>query len=699
LEIAERARQHGGLKVGDRLGRFELLRELGKGAHGAVYEARDVLLNEHVAIKALQPWLSGDVTLRERFKRELVLTRRVIHPGVCRLYDLHEEDGILFISMQLVEGRSLSQVLRAGLPTHDRVISILRGMCGALAAAHAEGVIHRDLKPANVMVGDYDKIIILDFGIATATGVGQLTRPGEAMGSVPYVPPEVWEGGAATALGDQYALGITAFVCLTKELPYTGKTPLEVLDAVRATTATISSRVADVDPALEAIVLRAMAKHPEDRFPGVRELDMALAALANPERVRPPQTAPVAVVLPEVPLQTGPRMVLSPSMEAQLAPSSSMSGAASAAGDPDQTSVGDDDDGGAAADAAHADEAAPANDDDDDDDETFDAPTGADMSPLTVASSAFVLADSGPDATVEGPLPGAGGPAADTVVEADSVETGDPSDSAAAFFDASSGTQLVVRKLVPPTVEDSPPPQGRPPWLLPIAAALSAAAIVLTVTVVRAPGATDVVDAGPAADVAAVAIEKNEPSPTEALPPPPADASPPEPDEPPAPEPSAPSPEPTELTLDDLMAPAPEPPPTPSTSSTPKKRALSTAAVDAVALAALKKGLVRGDVPALDSALVRARRAAKAGDEGGLDKAVAAARAAADGAVIDKAFVSEKLARFNAAFDKKEPTERAALAPMAKEVMKLMSTGAWPEANTRLNEALKATKTTKKGAR
>jgi serine/threonine-protein kinase len=179
------------MKVGDRLGRFELLRELGRGSHGVVFEATDVLLGERVAIKALQPWLAGDVTLRERFKRELVLTRRVSHPGVARLHDLHEENGILFISMQYVEGKSLSQILRAGLPSEERVIHILRGVCGALAAAHAEGVIHRDLKPANIMVTDVDKVIVLDFGIATATGVGQLTRPGEAMGSVPYVPPKI----------------------------------------------------------------------------------------------------------------------------------------------------------------------------------------------------------------------------------------------------------------------------------------------------------------------------------------------------------------------------------------------------------------------------------------------------------------------------------------------------------------------------
>jgi serine/threonine protein kinase len=131
------------LKIGDRLGRFELKTELGRGSHGVVFEAIDVLLNERVAIKCLHPWLSGDVTLRERFKRELVLTRRVSHPGVCRLHDLHEEDEVLFISMQHIDGKSLSQILRAALPTPDRVIQILRGVCSALSAAHARHAVER----------------------------------------------------------------------------------------------------------------------------------------------------------------------------------------------------------------------------------------------------------------------------------------------------------------------------------------------------------------------------------------------------------------------------------------------------------------------------------------------------------------------------------------------------------------------------
>ncbi len=705
------------MKVGDRLGRFELQRELGRGSHGVVFEATDVLLGERVAIKALQPWLAGDVTLRERFKRELVLTRRVSHPGVARLHDLHEENGILFISMQYVEGKSLSQILRAGLPSEERVIHILRGVCGALAAAHAEGVIHRDLKPANIMVTDQDKVIVLDFGIATATGVGQLTRPGEAMGSVPYVPPEVWEGGAATAMGDQYALGVTGFVCMTRELPYSGKTPLEVLDAIRSTSATIRARVADVDPELEAVILKAMARKVEDRHPTVADFDEALRLLAERRgfATKPPTGSSAleppsgAVAVPPLQTPTPIPVSLPPLQPPEPSEPPEGGGPPAVQPTPEPASI---DEGSAVGVAAMEHEANPApaghNSDDHaaaaaafDDAASFNAAASSNAAAVAAvfhAAVAAVDAAAGLKApTVQSPTTAiTGEDLADaedplTVASAAVVLTAEPTIPATGF-DAESAerTALVDRKRVAaaiaadeaaktvavpaslaaimPAEDDEPivpPSRGFLPMVI---AGLAGVAVILVIIILARSSADDVARPAPPATPVAV---------------PPVEASPPPPAEPPPPPSTDTSPPTGELTLDDLEA--PPPPPDPAVSIPAR---LSTAALDAVVAAASKKGIRTGDVATLDAAVVRGRSAARAGDKDGLESATKAARIAADGTTIDKAFVSDKLARFNKAFDGvKNSDVKAKVQPIAREVLRHLSKGEWVEANQKLNIA------------
>jgi len=202
------------IRVGDNLGRFHLDRELGRGSNGVVFEATDTLLRERVAIKLLHPWLSGNPEMRERFKRELVLTRRVNHEGICRLHDIHEDGDTFFITMQYIEGRTLSVVVRDdGILSPRRAVRVLRRLCIGLSAAHHAGVIHRDLKPGNIAVRSDDGVTILDFGIATAADVGHLTRPGQTVGSLRFIPPEVWEGKSGAAHRDNYAIGVRANAC------------------------------------------------------------------------------------------------------------------------------------------------------------------------------------------------------------------------------------------------------------------------------------------------------------------------------------------------------------------------------------------------------------------------------------------------------------------------------------------------------
>ena len=720
----------GVLKAGDRLGRFELRAELGRGSHGAVFEAVDVLLGEKVAVKALQPWLAGDPTLRERFKRELVLTRRVSHPGVARLHDLHEEDGVLFISMQFIEGRSLSQAIRAGIGSEDRVIRVLRGVCSALAAAHAEGVIHRDLKPANIMLADAgdrgERVVVLDFGIATATGVGQLTRPGEAMGSVPYVPPEVWAGQSATPKGDQYSLAITAFVCLTKELPYTGRTPLEVLDAIKAKSPTIRERNADVDLELEAVILKAMAKDPEQRFANVADFELALRRVAERRASGgPPPTTPEAaralvspqVAPPPVDLApratTGPDLVLTSSLEAELAGPS----AARVASRSMRRSPGTDSGSAPASPAPTpwAPDVAPPH---------VDAPTGGHSEPLTVESAAIMLMpETQETGEVKTPFswskaPALGGdaaaapadvsaPAAPPSASPDdaagpgkaegfepapttspvnrSRDTLEASEDPPSFIEA---TVLVPRRRVhddeatvaAPAPEELPPTRSKTP----IAAitVLAGVVIVLAIVALRQPTEPAVALAPPAPPVD-LPTDPTDPAATD----PPGD--PPPADPPPADPPA--DPQPVDPPADPPPDPAADPAVDPATPDEPERDSTRsrrfTAALDAVAQAATKRGLRNGDVPALDTALASGRRAAKAGDKGGVENATKTAKAALDGATVDKAFVSAKLARFNKAFDTvNDQKAKDALRPIAKDVMVRISKGAWVDANQRLND-------------
>ncbi len=662
------------IKVGERLGRFELLRELGRGSHGVVFEARDTLLNELIAIKTLNPWLSGDPTLRERFKRELILTRRVSHPGVCRLHDLHEEDGTLFISMQLVDGRSLSQLLRDDAPSLRRVIQLLRGVCGALAAAHEQGVVHRDLKPANVMVDAKDHVMVLDFGIATAAGVGQLTRPGQALGSVPFIPPEVWEGQPASQLGDQYAVGIIGFAAATGTLPYRGVNPLEVADAIKGAQPTLRERWADVDPAFERVILRCMARKPEDRFADIKAVDEALAQLDPASSSLPPGGA-----LPQ------PATVQSDPEEAASSPEALQN-----AVNPNLTVE--------------------------------------DMEPITMHTGIIDVTPSRPamQSAAERPQP----EMTVRVLRPDFLTDMGPRLERQAATAAGEVTSPVPVSPASSFADDLGEPT-LPPNHTPLYAAAVAAVVLLVIVIAVVAGSGDdappnpdqiaavggdavvptdaplMTDAGAGVgelavvpDVAVVVADAGEiPDFVDAGAVP--DSAPPDT----APDLVAGSAdagiaEPV-ADLDSLDAPPPTtvrtPKTTPTTPTTPTTKPSkpttaskpSEAPAIAVALAARARGIRPGDVPALDQALQRARRAA---DKSGVEKGAAQARAVLDGVVVDKAFVGKKLARFNTAFDAAPPPVQARVKPMSKEVVVRFAKGDWATANARLNDAFDAMK-------
>lgn len=286
LSVAARPAQHGAVDPGEgtQLGRFVLDRKLGRGAAGTVFLARDTLLGSTLALKVLHRDLFGDREVRERFRRELVLARRVTHPGVCRIHDLHEEQGTTFLTLEYVPGDTLAALIHAhGKLDAERTLHVLRELAPPLAAAHAAGVIHRDLKPGNIMVRDDGTVSILDFGMATAGDLQRITQAGRTVGSLRFIAPEVWEGKAATTASDLYAVGVTLYACLSGRLPYDAQTPAAMFDALKKPPPSLCE-IAEAHPAVEAVVKRAMARDPKKRYGSIEALVVAFAQAVREAR-------------------------------------------------------------------------------------------------------------------------------------------------------------------------------------------------------------------------------------------------------------------------------------------------------------------------------------------------------------------------------------------------------------------------------
>ena len=264
--------------------RYQLLGLLGSGGMGTVYRARDLELGEVVALKVLSRALVDEPEALERFRREVRLARRVTHRGVARCFDIGEHEGEKFLTMELVEGESLATHLtRANLLTPPRAVAIARDICDALSAAHAAGVVHRDLKPANVIMATDGRVVLTDFGIARALDGG----PGRTTGAAPvgtpaYMAPEQVEARPdIDARADVYALGVVLFEMLTGRPPFDGGSIYQIA-AARLSSAPPdpSQRNPSVSPGLSAIVLRCLARMPDDRYSSASAVSASLAALS-----------------------------------------------------------------------------------------------------------------------------------------------------------------------------------------------------------------------------------------------------------------------------------------------------------------------------------------------------------------------------------------------------------------------------------
>jgi serine/threonine protein kinase len=255
----------------------------GRGGMGVVFQATQLALQRSVALKAIAPELAADEGYRERFQRESHLAASIDHANVIPVYEAGELDGTLYLIMRWVEGTDLRTLLTAsGRVSPGRAIKLLRPVASALAAAHRRGLVHRDVKPANVLVArgdeeDDDHVYLTDFGIARRTDGESVTRTGVFVGTVDYTAPERFEGGKGDAASDIYSFGCVLFEVLTGHLPYERPTAISKIYAHLADPIpSARAEVQEVPAQLDAIIARAMAKRPEDRFGSAGELTTAL---------------------------------------------------------------------------------------------------------------------------------------------------------------------------------------------------------------------------------------------------------------------------------------------------------------------------------------------------------------------------------------------------------------------------------------
>ncbi len=267
--------------------RYRIQRLLGRGGMGAVYLADDEVLGELVALKVISSaFASDEQAMIARFRREAASARKVSSPAVIRIHDLGEaRPGLLYLSMEYFAGRTLSEVIsqRGVVPMKD-VQDILGQITTGLEAAHAAGVVHRDLKPSNVLVGERGAVKIIDFGLATMGMAEGLTATGAILGTPHYMAPEQIRGKAIDARTDIYALGALSYHLLCGRPPYSGDNAIAIGFAHLSEVPTPPSQLRkDIPPSLDAAVLAALAKNPDDRPASARAfLEMAFAAKPKP---------------------------------------------------------------------------------------------------------------------------------------------------------------------------------------------------------------------------------------------------------------------------------------------------------------------------------------------------------------------------------------------------------------------------------
>jgi len=273
--------------------RYEFIEELGIGGMGRVYKVFDKKINEDVAIKILKPEIAEDEKTIERFGNELKFTRKIVHKNVCRMYDLNEEKGTQYITMEYVPGEDLkSTIVRVGQLSVGKAVSVAKQVCEGLIEAHKLGVVHRDLKPQNIMIDKEGNVRIMDFGIARSLKAKGITAAGMMIGTPEYMSPEQAEIKETDQRSDIYSLGVILYEMVTGRLPFEGESPLSIAMKHKSEKPSDPRRLsAQISPELSRVILRCMEKDKEKRYQRAEELyselDNLEKGLPTRERVVP----------------------------------------------------------------------------------------------------------------------------------------------------------------------------------------------------------------------------------------------------------------------------------------------------------------------------------------------------------------------------------------------------------------------------
>ena len=301
--------------------RYVIKRKLGSGGMADVYLAEDQELGRRVALKLLDDRHASDEQFVERFRREAQSAAGLNHPNIVSIFDRGRAEGTYYIAMEYLDGRTLKELLVRNGPTPIPIaIDYARQILGALAFAHRNGIVHRDIKPHNIVVGGDGRLKVTDFGIARS-GASQMTEVGSIVGTAQYLSPEQARGAPVDPRSDLYSLGVVLYEMLTGAVPFTGDTPVEIaMKHLSQVPKPPSELRPDIPHDLDAVVMRALAKDPDQRYGSAEEMDADLARVARGVSVSRETEDAMTQVLSGAGIAAAPTMVTRPRGVAPPAP-------------------------------------------------------------------------------------------------------------------------------------------------------------------------------------------------------------------------------------------------------------------------------------------------------------------------------------------------------------------------------------------
>jgi len=259
--------------TGKSLGEYEIVERIGRGATSSIYKAFQPKLNRHVAIKVLSPFFTDERSFRERFVREAKAIAQLDHPNILPVYDFDQRDGLVYLVMRYVETGSLTEHTGKPLPM-DFTLKILEQVGSALTYAHSRGIVHRDVKPGNILLGQGNWVLLTDFGLVKILKEpSSLTKPGAGVGTPDYMSPEQVRGDPVDQRADIYALGAMLYEMTTGRVPYIAESGMGVaLKHINASLSPPREHYPDLSRDVERVIVKALAKDPDDRYDSVDQL-------------------------------------------------------------------------------------------------------------------------------------------------------------------------------------------------------------------------------------------------------------------------------------------------------------------------------------------------------------------------------------------------------------------------------------------